>query len=153
MKYLAYLTLFIGFNANADLLNETRTQNVNQSSVHLDCTLKNKTSAQFASYSRVVIKTDFGDDAPQAQAFDHENRLVEDVTMSDFSEHSEQQMRIFVLENFNEKNITNLIVHYKKSGTKITASAVLTTNGKSSPQVVINQEMICQYLGKLAIHD
>ncbi len=153
MKFLIVLPLLIGINANANILKETRTQNVNQSSVHVDCKLKNMSNSIFSSYSRVIIKTDFGDDSPEAYAFDNKNRPVEDLTLNDFSEHSQMKMRVFVLENYKEKIITNLIVQYTKTGSKISASAVLTTNGKSYPGVVNNQEMVCEYLGKMAINN
>ena len=146
------LLMFIGVNANANILDETRTKNVNQSSVHIDCTLKNMSHMKYASHSRVIIKTDYGDDSPNAFAYDYKNQPAENLILNDFSEHPSQKMRVFVLEDYEENIITNLIVHYKKVGETITVSAVVTTNGKSSPGVVGNQEMNCQYLGKLAIN-
>lgn len=153
MKVLLMLPILITATAQADILEETRTQNVDQPSVHLDCTLKTPTKAKFSAYSRVVIKTEFGDDGPMAYAFDDKNTPVKNLSLDDFSEHPDMKLRVFVLKKYDENSITNLIVQYSKVDGKVEASAVLTTNGKSFPGVVSNQEMNCDYQGKLAIND
>lgn len=153
MRALILLSVLITATAQADILEETRTQNVDQPSVHLDCTLKNSSKAMFSAYSRVIIKTEFVDDGPGAYAFDDKNTPVENLSLDDFSEHPGMKLRVFVLKKFDENSITNLIVQYSKIDGKVQASAVLTTNGKSFPGVVSNQEMNCDYQGKLAIND
>lgn len=138
--------------AAATILSETRTNDVNKSSTHLICELQDMGSAKFASYSRIVIKTDFGDDGPTAQAYDAKGSIVETAVLGDFSEHERLSMRIFEIEDYEAHTLVNLVVVYAKENGKIVARGVLTSNGQENP-VVNAAEMTCRYVGKLAINN
>ncbi|MGE0763077.1 MAG: hypothetical protein AB7N80_07360 [Bdellovibrionales bacterium] len=145
------LILTLAAKAHATILDETRTDDVNQSSVHIKCQLQDMDLAEFAAHTKIVIHTEFGDDAPNAEVYGTDKKLDANITMTDFSDHPHLNMRIFVLLNMETDQITNLIVVYSKQNGRIQATGVLTTNGQPNP-VVNARDMKCEYVGPMAIN-
>lgn len=151
MKLLLVLAAFSAQLAGASILEDTLTDDVNKSSTHIDCSLVEPDSAEFSSYSRVVIGTEFGDDAPRVTANDSHGKADSNAYLSNFSDHDALNMRIFEIEDLETGKLVNLIVVYTKKAGKIEAQGVLTSNGQENP-VVNAADMKCKYVGPMAIN-
>lgn len=153
MKLLAlFSALALSFQAGASLLKETRSSNVDESSIHLNCFLEDASLAKFASYSRITIKTDFGDDSPTANAYGASGRLAETAALANTTDHEALNMRIFEIQDYEANTLVNLVVVFSKKNGKIEARAVLTSNGQQNP-VVNPADMKCEYMGPMAINN
>lgn len=152
MKILLAFFTTVSLSASASILEDTRTDDVNESSIHLKCQLEDLESSEFASYSKVVIKTDFGDDGPNAVAYDANLMRAETAELTDINDFEALNMRIFEIQDYETKTLVNLIVVYSREGKKTNAKGVLTSNGKESPAVVNTKEIKCEYIGPMAIN-